>query len=123
MAGYKIIRHPNYEEIHVSGDLDLATVREVVGELRKAEDFLRRHALWQFALDVRPLAFRDFDDVIVLLEKVYARGASRGKRVALVAEGSFARSVAEMFAGQARTLPVALRVFDAAAPAREWIEG
>lgn len=123
MTEYKIIRHPLYEEIRIVHDLDLLTVREIIGELSQSADFLRRHVLWNFGLDVLPLAFHEFDDVIGLLEKVYARAEARGKKVALVAQSSFARSVAEIFVDQARSLPMTLRVFAEPALARSWIEG
>lgn len=123
MAGFDIFSHDNYEEIQVTGDLTVAMVREVVGELVKSPDFLTRHVVWVFGGDVRPPAFHEFNDLVALLEKVYARGRADGKKVALVTQGSFVRSVAEMFLGQARGLPVALRVFDSVDDARDWIRG
>ena len=123
MAEFSITRHPTYEEVRVEGVMSLAMVREIVGELAKAEDFHRRHVLWNFGLDVHPLAFHEFDNVIGMLEKVYARGTVRDKKVALVAQGPFARSVATVFKEQARSLPVSLRVFDELETARGWIEG
>ncbi len=122
MAGFDIIRHPNYQEVQVDGDLSLSILKEIFAEIAKAENFLALHALWVFGPHVRPLAFHEFDEAIAMIDKLYMRRPT-GKRVALAVPGPFARSVAEVFLAQAAKLPAQFRIFESAAKAREWIVG
>ncbi|MFN2371187.1 MAG: hypothetical protein ABR506_08545 [Candidatus Krumholzibacteriia bacterium] len=122
MPQYEIIRHATYHEIIVSADVTLGMFREILGELVKAENFPAMHALWFLAQDVRPPAFHEFDDMVAILQKVYAT-RPRNKRVALAVPGPFVRSVAEMFQAQASALPVQMRVFETPDAARAWLEG
>jgi hypothetical protein len=121
MARFEIIRHVRYQEIVVEEELTLDMFREILGVLIRAEKFPELHALWVFGPGALPPAFHHFDDMVGLLEKIYAR-RPRCKRVALAVPGPFVRSVAELFLAQAARLPVQLKAFGSVDDARAWVE-
>jgi hypothetical protein len=120
VAFYDIQCFSRHQEIRVEGGLSLDLLREILTELAKAEGFPTLHALWLFSPGVRPLPFHEFDDVIGLLEKLYAQGPT-AKKVALVVPVSFARATAEVFVKQAAGLPIDLRVFSTRSEASDWL--
>ena len=122
MAGFDVIRHATYYEVHIGGTVTLPLLREILGEVAKTENWLSLNALWHFGPEVRPPAFHEFDDIIAMLDKLYARRPV-GKRVALVVPDSFSRSVADVFLGLAVRLPVQMRIFGEPQSGRAWIEG
>ncbi len=122
MAGYDVIRHETYYEVSIEGTVTLPLLREVLDEVAEFPKWISLNALWTFESDVRPPAFHEFDDIIAMLDKLYARRPV-GKRVALVVPDSFSRSVADVFLGLAVRLPVQMRVFGETEVGRAWIEG
>ncbi|MBE0567114.1 MAG: hypothetical protein IH621_14225 [Krumholzibacteria bacterium] len=122
MARFEIVRHTRYQEIVVEDELTMEMFREIMGALIRAERFPELHALWVFGPGALPPAFRHFDGMVGLLEKIYAR-RPLDKRVALAVPGPFVRSVAELFLVQAARLPVQLKIFGSVDDARDWVEG
>lgn len=122
MARFEIIRHTQYHEIVIEDELTLDMFREIMGVLIRAERFPEMHALWVLGPGTLPPAFHHFEDMVGLLEKIYARRPP-DKRVALAVPGPFVRSVAEMFLAQAARLPVQPKIFGSVDDARAWVEG
>ena len=122
MAAYDAIRHETYYEVTIEGTVTLPLLREALDEVSEFPKWISLNAMWTFSSEVRPPAFHEFDDIIAMLDKLYARRPV-GKRVALVVPDSFSRSVADVFVGLAVRLPVQMRVFGETGAARAWIEG
>lgn len=122
MAAYDAIRHATYYEVTIEETVTLPLLREILDEVSGYPAWISLNALWTFSSEVRPPAFHEFDDIIAMLDKLYARRPA-GKRVALVVPDSFSRSVADVFLGLAVRLPVRMRVFGETEVARAWIEG
>jgi len=120
MPGFTHDRFENHQEIRVSTAVSVPLIMSAASVLSSDPEFNRLHAMWVFGSGVQPLAYSEFDTVLDMLRRLYV-GASPGKRVALVAEGSFGLGVAEMFREAASGLVVEYGVFDNCTKARSWL--